>query len=76
MSETPLTTRELILKSLRDIRQAGAASEYAVCTLMQAKLSEAREELESVTNSIAIFRAQGRAQMAREILDALTRNQH
>lgn len=76
MSETPQTTRELIRKSLRDIRKAGAASEYAVCTLMQAKLSEAREELESVTDSIAIFRAQGRAQMAREILDALTRNQH
>lgn len=76
MSETPQTTRDLIRKSLRDIRQAGAPSEYAVCTLMQAKLSEAREELESVTDSIAIFRAQGRAQMAREILDALTRNQH
>lgn len=76
MSGTTRTTRELIQKSLHDIRQAGAASEYAVCTLMQAKLSEAREELESVTDSIAIFRAQGRAQMAREILDALTRNQH
>ena len=55
MSETTRTTRELIQKSLHDIRQAGAASEYAVCTLMQAKLSEAREELESVTDSIAIF---------------------
>ncbi|MFR9013723.1 MAG: hypothetical protein ACLVI5_09235 [Desulfovibrio piger] len=74
MMET-MTTRELAQKAMCDIRQAGQASEYAVCTLMQAKLCEAREELELATDTISIFRAQGRVQLAREILNALNRNQ-
>ena len=56
MMET-MTTRELAQKAMCDIRQAGQASEYAVCTLMQAKLCEAREELELATDTISIFRA-------------------
>lgn len=74
MRNDAVNTREIAQKALRDIRLAGAASEYAVCILMQAKLCEAREELELATDSIAIFRAQGRAQLARDILDAFNRN--
>ncbi|WP_297215337.1 hypothetical protein [uncultured Desulfovibrio sp.] len=74
MRNDAVNTREIAQKALRDIRQAGAASENAVCVLMQAKLREAREELELATDSVAIFRAQGRAQLARDILDAFNRN--
>ncbi|MFR8276306.1 MAG: hypothetical protein ACLU98_08220 [Desulfovibrio fairfieldensis] len=68
-----LNSRELAAKAVSDVRQAGGSSIQAVCALMQAKLAEAREELEEAGDDRQIFRAQGRAQLARDILGALTR---
>lgn len=69
------TQRELAAKALRDIMQMGTASVLqAVRALMRAKLAEAHEELEEANDDRQIYRAQGRAQLARDILDALTRD--
>ncbi|MCD7985075.1 MAG: hypothetical protein LUG19_12625 [Desulfovibrio sp.] len=70
---TESTSRELAAKAVNEIRQSGAAGVQAVCALMRAKLAEAREELEEAGDDRQIFRAQGRAQLARDILGALTR---
>lgn len=68
------TPRQLAAKALSDIRQTGTANVQAVRALMRAKLAEAREELEEANDDRQIYRAQGRAQLARDILGALTRD--
>lgn len=60
--------REQRRKSLAALRQAGTGCEQALTSLMQSLLQEAREELEKATDSITIYRAQGRAQLARDML--------
>lgn len=70
---TESTSRELAAKAVNEVRQSGTAGVQAVCALMRAKLTEAREELEEAGDERQIFRAQGRAQLARDILGALTR---
>lgn len=44
-----------------------------VCELMAAKLEESRDAMENSNSDMEFFRAQGRAHLAREILDAFTR---
>lgn len=66
-------SRGMAAKAVSEIRQAGTASVQAICALMRAKLAEAYEELEEAGDDRLIFRAQGRAQLARDILGALTR---
>ena len=44
-----------------------------LCAFMDAKLEEARDAMEQAENEQEFFRAQGRAHLAREILDAFTR---
>ena len=60
--------REQVRRSMAALRQSGTGCEQALTSLMQSVLQEAREELEKATDSIAIYRAQGRAQLARDIL--------
>jgi len=60
--------------ALRDLFFLGKPALSAVCALMEAKLSLAHEEMESACTQDQLFRSQGRAQQAREILDQLTRS--
>lgn len=59
--------------ALRDLYFLGKPTLSAVCALMEAKLAIAHVEMETAKDQQQLFRAQGRAQIAREILRDLTR---
>lgn len=60
--------------ALRDLFFLGKTAISAVRALMEAKLALAHEEMETARDQQQLFRAQGRAQQAREILTQLTRS--
>ena len=61
-------------EALERIKRSGELREL-VAALANAYLEEARDNLEFCSNDTAgMYRAQGRAEVARHIYDALTRN--
>lgn len=69
---TGQSTRAQADEAIVDIvRHSGSAQ--ALMKLMSAKLTEARDFMEEAQTTEKFLRAQGRAQLAREILDATTR---
>ena len=73
MESIPPGPRQNVAEAMSGILQSGECVQL-LARLMRAKLEEAHEELEAATDDRQIFRVQGRAHLARELLNALTRN--
>ena len=69
---TNTTPRERADAAISDLTGIGGCIR-PLCTLMSAKLEEARDAMENAGGGHEFFRAQGRAHLAREILDVFTR---
>lgn len=70
---TRMTTSERANAALGTLYGIGGCIQ-PLCAFMAAKLEEARDAMEQADNDNEFFRAQGRAHLAREILDAFTRD--
>lgn len=69
-----MNARERERQALEQVRLAPESVVRAVCDVVRARLEQTREELESLTETADMYRAQGRAQLARELLRDLGKN--
>ena len=69
-----MNARERERQALEQVRLAPESVVLAVCDVVRARLEQAHEELESLTETAGMYRAQGRAQLARELLRDLGQN--
>lgn len=69
-----MTARERERQALEQMRLAPESVVRAVCDVVRARLEQTHEELESLTETAGMYRAQGRAQLARELLRDLGQN--
>lgn len=59
-------------EAVATLRRAGKGTLEALADLLESELADAHADMETADNDTAIWRAQGRALAARNLMDAIT----